>query len=85
MSSRRDGGMGVWGTLLVAGAGILLSWAAFEIALAPILRPGRNALDRSLDPTYDVDDEAVKTVEKVANEAKEKEELEDASNRDEEE
>lgn len=73
MASQKDTGRGIWGTVLVAAAGILLSWAAFEIALAPVLRPSRNALNKSLDPDYDVDDEAVKKVEEVANEAKVKE------------
>nr|PNR34414.1 hypothetical protein PHYPA_024231 [Physcomitrium patens] len=53
-------GRGLWSTVLIAAAGILLTWAAFEIAMAPVLRPARRAIDKSLDPKYDVDDDEVK-------------------------
>lgn len=66
-------GRGLLGTLIVAAAGILLTWAAFELALAPILRPARRAIDKSLDPDYDVDDDDVKD---GADEDKENEDLE---------
>jgi len=66
-------GRGLFGTLIVAAAGILLTWAAFELALAPVLRPARRAIDKSLDPNYDVDDDEVKD---GTGEDKEKEDLE---------
>ena len=61
---------------MVVAAGILLTWATYELALLPILRPTRRAIDKSLDTG--ADDVEVKTVEEVAEdkEDKENEELE---------
>lgn len=65
-------GRGLFGTLVVAVAGILLTWATIELALLPILRPTRRAMDKSLDP--DTADEKTEPVD--AEGSKENEELE---------
>ncbi|KAI9198043.1 hypothetical protein LWI28_009087 [Acer negundo] len=44
---------------LVAIVGVVLGWIAIEIACKPCLESGREAIDRSLNPDYDPDDEAV--------------------------
>lgn len=67
---------GLFGTLIVAVAGILLTWAAFELALAPVLRPARRAMDKSLDPNYDVDDDDANAKNGAGEDNKENEELE---------
>ncbi len=59
----KDGGLGLWKALLPAFGAMLLSWAAFEIAFLPILRPNRGGLDGpSLGPKQgNADKEAVET------------------------
>jgi hypothetical protein len=60
----KNGGLGLWKALLPAFGAMLLSWAAFEIAFLPILRPNRGGgLDSpSLDPKQgNADKEAVQT------------------------
>ncbi|KAK4770840.1 hypothetical protein SAY87_031372 [Trapa incisa] len=42
---------------LIAIAGVVLGWIAIEIACKPCLESGREAIDRSLNPDYDPDDE----------------------------
>ncbi|KAK0580229.1 hypothetical protein LWI29_038329 [Acer saccharum] len=44
---------------LVAIVGVVLGWIAIEIACKPCLESGRQAIDRSLNPDYDPDDDAV--------------------------
>ncbi|KDP37983.1 hypothetical protein JCGZ_04626 [Jatropha curcas] len=46
-------------TALIAVAGIILGWIAIEIACKPCLEKGREAIDRSLNPDYDPDDDVV--------------------------
>ncbi|KAH7568570.1 hypothetical protein ACOSP7_011567 [Xanthoceras sorbifolium] len=45
-------------TALIAIAGVVLGWIAIEIACKPCLEKGREAIDQSLNPDYDPDDEA---------------------------
>jgi hypothetical protein len=42
---------------LIAIAGVVLGWIAIEIACKPCLEKGREAIDRSLNPDYDPDDD----------------------------
>ncbi|XP_030516845.1 uncharacterized protein LOC115730344 [Rhodamnia argentea] len=42
---------------LIAIAGVVLGWIAIEIACKPCLERGREAIDRSLNPDYDPDDD----------------------------
>lgn len=49
--------MGPLATAIIACLGLLAGWAAIEVACKPCLDSGRAALDRSLNPDYDVDDE----------------------------
>ncbi|KAL3696711.1 hypothetical protein R1sor_010787 [Riccia sorocarpa] len=49
--------MGALTTAILAIAGLLAGWLAVEIACKPCLDTGRAALDRSLNPDYDPDDE----------------------------
>lgn len=42
---------------LIAIAGVILGWITIEIACKPCLEKGRDAMDRSLNPDYDPDDE----------------------------
>ncbi|CAL1403113.1 unnamed protein product [Linum trigynum] len=46
-------------TALIAIAGVILGWITIEIACKPCLEKGREAIDRSLNPDYDPDDDAV--------------------------
>jgi hypothetical protein len=69
--ARVGAGRRLFGTLVVAVAGILLTWATFELALLPILRPTRRAINKSLDP--DAEEPVVKTVEEVEVDAEDKE------------
>lgn len=72
---RVGAGRGLFGTVVVIAAGILLTWATYELALLPILRPTRRAIDKSLDPA--VDDAVVRTAEEMDEEEdKENEDLE---------
>uniref|UniRef100_A0A2P2QEI2 Outer envelope membrane protein 7 n=1 Tax=Rhizophora mucronata TaxID=61149 RepID=A0A2P2QEI2_RHIMU len=45
-------------TALIAIAGVVLGWITIEIACQPCLEKGRKAIDRSLNPDYDPDDDA---------------------------
>jgi len=45
---------------LIAIAGVVLGWIAIEIACKPCLEKGREAIDRSLDPDYDPDDDEIR-------------------------
>ncbi|XP_031247512.1 uncharacterized protein LOC116105218 [Pistacia vera] len=45
---------------LIAIAGVVLGWIAIEMACKPCLEKGREAIDRSLDPDYDPDDNDVR-------------------------
>lgn len=42
---------------IIAIAGIVLGWITIEIACKPCLEQGRQAIDRSLNPDYDPDDD----------------------------
>ncbi|XP_021294875.1 outer envelope membrane protein 7 [Herrania umbratica] len=42
---------------VIAIAGVVLGWIAIEIACKPCLEKGREAIDRSLNPDYDPDDD----------------------------
>ncbi|KAK8331024.1 hypothetical protein V6Z12_A10G046400 [Gossypium hirsutum] len=42
---------------VIAIAGVILGWIAIEIACKPCLEKGREAIDRSLNPDYDPDDD----------------------------
>ncbi|CAN1141264.1 Outer envelope membrane protein 7 [Linum perenne] len=44
-------------TALIAIAGVILGWITIEIACKPCLEKGREAIDRSLNPDYDPDDD----------------------------
>ncbi|KAJ6333279.1 hypothetical protein OIU77_009193 [Salix suchowensis] len=44
---------------LIAIAGVVLGWIAIELACKPCLEKGREAIDRSLDPDYDPDDDEI--------------------------
>lgn len=44
-------------TALIAIAGVILGWIAIEMACKPCLEKGREAIDRSLNPDYDPDDD----------------------------
>lgn len=69
---KKDVEFGLWGTLLVTAGAILLSWAAYEIAFLPILRPSRGAVDRSLDLKQGApDDEGVETSKPEESEVRE--------------
>lgn len=60
-------------TAVIGAAGLALGWAALELGFGGILNPGREAVDRSLQPKeVDMEDPAVLLVEQVANEAKTK-------------
>ncbi|XP_062160508.1 uncharacterized protein LOC133867761 [Alnus glutinosa] len=49
--------MGAITSAVIAIAGVVLSWIAIEIACKPCLEQGRNAIDHSLNPDYDPDDD----------------------------
>ncbi|KAJ7947310.1 outer envelope membrane protein 7 [Quillaja saponaria] len=42
---------------VIAIAGVVLGWIAIEIACKPCLEKGREAIDHSLNPNYDPDDD----------------------------
>lgn len=46
---------------VIAIAGIILGWITIELACKPCLETGREAIDRSLNPDYDPDDQDVDT------------------------
>jgi hypothetical protein len=43
-------------------AGLILAWISIEIACKPCLKKGREAIDRNLNPDYDLDDRSLKSV-----------------------
>ncbi|XVF87158.1 hypothetical protein PTKIN_Ptkin18bG0096500 [Pterospermum kingtungense] len=45
---------------IIAIAGVILGWIAIEIACKPCLEKGREAIDRSLNPDYDPDDDNIR-------------------------
>lgn len=49
--------MGAITSAVIAIAGVVLGWIAIEIACKPCLDQGRTAIDRSLNPDYDPDDD----------------------------
>ncbi|KAF5175759.1 transmembrane protein [Thalictrum thalictroides] len=49
--------MGAITTSVIAIAALVLGWITMEMACKPCLDKGREAIDRSLDPNYDPDDE----------------------------
>ncbi|PIA43325.1 hypothetical protein AQUCO_02000620v1 [Aquilegia coerulea] len=55
-TSRKEG-MGAITTSVIAIAALVLGWITMEIACKPCLDKGREAIDRSLDPNYDPDDD----------------------------
>lgn len=54
--------MGALTTALIAIAGVVLGWITIEIACKPCLEKGREAIDRDLNPDYDPDDAADRTI-----------------------
>ncbi|GLT59857.1 hypothetical protein SLA2020_326540 [Shorea laevis] len=44
---------------VIAIAGVVLGWIAIEIACKPCLEKGRRALDQSLNPDYDPDEDDI--------------------------
>ncbi|KFK36361.1 hypothetical protein AALP_AA4G113400 [Arabis alpina] len=42
---------------LIAIAAVILGWITIEMACKPCLEQGREAMDRSLNPDYDPDDD----------------------------
>ncbi|GMP71843.1 hypothetical protein CsSME_00030099 [Camellia sinensis var. sinensis] len=52
--------MGAVTTAVIAIAGLVLGWAAIEIACKPCLEKGREAIDRNLNPDYDPDDDNIR-------------------------
>ncbi|KAK3020718.1 hypothetical protein RJ639_047229 [Escallonia herrerae] len=49
--------MGALTASLIAITGLALGWVAIEMACKPCLDKGREAIDRSLNPDYDPDDD----------------------------
>eukprot|EP01018_Ginkgo_biloba_P022334 Gb_05748 [translate_table: standard] len=49
--------MGALTSSVIAIAGMALGWLAIELAFKPSLDEGRDAINKSLDPSYDPDDE----------------------------
>lgn len=49
--------MGAVATAVTAVIGLILGWAAVEVAFKPGLDAGRAAIDRDLNPDHDPDDE----------------------------
>ncbi|XP_020235593.1 outer envelope membrane protein 7 [Cajanus cajan] len=47
--------MGAITSAVIAVVGVILGWITIEIACKPCLEKGREAIDRSLDPNYDPD------------------------------
>ncbi|WCJ37605.1 outer envelope membrane protein 7 [Euphorbia peplus] len=47
-------------TALIAVAGVILGWIAIEMACKPCLEKGREAIDRSLNPDYDPDEDDIR-------------------------
>ncbi|OVA07428.1 hypothetical protein BVC80_8713g10 [Macleaya cordata] len=51
--------MGALTSAVIAIVALALGWITIEIACKPCLDKGREAIDRSLDPNYDPDDDAI--------------------------
>ncbi|XP_057948833.1 outer envelope membrane protein 7-like [Malania oleifera] len=49
--------MGALTSAVIAIAGVVLGWITIEMACKPCLDKGREAIDRSLNPDYDPDDQ----------------------------
>lgn len=49
--------MGAITSAVIAVVGVLVGWITIEIACKPCLEQGREAIDRSLNPDYDPDDD----------------------------
>lgn len=71
--------MGGVETAVILVVAILLGWGAMEVACKPCLETGRSALNRSLDPDYDPDDEIATPYVEVPSRAAEEEEKEPAA------
>jgi len=72
MANRKEERKGnMLATAVIGAAGLALGWAALELGLGGILNPGREAIDRSLQPKeVDMEDPAVLLEEQVADEPK---------------
>ncbi|GAB4840632.1 hypothetical protein Ancab_021399 [Ancistrocladus abbreviatus] len=53
----REEEMGALTAAVIAVAGLVFGWIAIEMACKPCLERGREAMDRSLNPDYDPDDD----------------------------
>lgn len=53
--------MGAIETAILVVVALVLGWGAVEIACKPCMESGRAAINRSLDPDYDPDDEIANT------------------------
>ncbi|KAG0586574.1 hypothetical protein M758_2G071500 [Ceratodon purpureus] len=53
--------MGAIETSILVVVALILGWGAVEIACKPCMESGRSAINRSLDPDYDPDDEIANT------------------------
>lgn len=51
--------MGAITSAVIAIAGVILGWITIEIACKPCLDSGRQAIDRSLNPDYDPDNNSL--------------------------
>ncbi|KAK7332174.1 hypothetical protein VNO80_28922 [Phaseolus coccineus] len=49
--------MGAITSAVIAVVGVVLGWITIEIACKPCLEKGREAIDRSLNPDFDPDDD----------------------------
>ncbi|XP_047165791.1 uncharacterized protein LOC124834993 [Vigna umbellata] len=49
--------MGAITSAVIAVVGVLLGWITIEMACKPCLEKGREAIDRSLNPDFDPDDD----------------------------
>ena len=47
---------------MIAIAEVILGWITIEIACKPCLEKGREAIDRSLNPDYDPDDDNINNI-----------------------
>ncbi|CAA3017896.1 uncharacterized protein LOC111402236 [Olea europaea var. sylvestris] len=54
--------MGAVTTALIAIAGVVLGWITIEVACKPCLEKGRETIDRDLNPDYDPDAAADRTI-----------------------
>ncbi|ESW19905.1 hypothetical protein PHAVU_006G165400 [Phaseolus vulgaris] len=49
--------MGAITSAVIAVVGVILGWITIEIACKPCLEKGRQAIDRSLNPDFDPDED----------------------------